>query len=103
MSDELTLLNNKVDNLAGTVVEIKTTVRELTNVISKLIVVEERQTNTIASVERITNQLEKINQRISALEQQNPTNKRISIWIDRAMFTGIGLLIMMVLKRSNLL
>lgn len=103
MSDDLTVLNHKVDNLAGSIVEIKNTVRELTAVITKLIVIEERQTNTITSVERISSQIEKMSQRLALLEQQNPTNKKISIWIDRAMFTGVGLLIMMVLKRSGLI
>lgn len=110
MSDDLNLLNHKFDNLAETVVDIKATIRELTAVVTKLTIVEERQIHaeerhalTVKSQEKAFQQIEKINERLANLEQQVPANKRISIWIDRAIWAGAGLLAMMVLKKSGLL
>ena len=46
--------------------------------------------------------LERVENRVSALEKDVPANKRVSVWVDRAIWAGMGLLVMTVLKKSGL-
>ncbi len=107
MSEDINLLNHKFDNLTETVGDIKSTIRELAAVITKFTIVEERQINTVQALESLKKDVadnhREINKRLTALEKDVPANKRVSIWIDRGMWAGAGLLVMLVVKRSGLL
>lgn len=78
------------------------TLNKLAEAVSKLALVEERQTQFAAAQERAFHALEKIDLRLSALEQHVPASKRLSVWFDRATWAAMGLLVMTVLKKSGL-
>lgn len=111
MSDaDLSIINIKVDNLSDTVTEFKQSIKELTAAVTKLTLVEERQiqaeqrqASTLKLVEQAFTQIDRLKERTTDLETQVPANKRISVWVDRAMWAGAGLLIMMVLKKTGML
>lgn len=97
-----TLLAHRLDTLHGDVSEVKTALRELADAITKLALIEERQTQAAAAQERAFAALERVEQRVTALEMQAPANKRISVWVDRMMFASMGLLVMFVFKKTGL-
>lgn len=103
MSDDLTLLNHKVDVMNSIVIDMKSNLKELTSAITKLTLIEERQVHAAASLERAFNCIERIEERVAKMEQQAPANKRTSLWLDRAAWAGIGLLGMLLVKKSGLL
>ena len=81
---------------------MKTALRELADAITKLALIEERQTQAAAAQERAFAALERVEQRVTALEMQAPANKRISVWVDRMVFASMGLLVMFVFKKAGL-
>jgi hypothetical protein len=103
MSDDISLLNHKFDVMSETVTDMKTSLKELTSAITKLTLIEERQLNAAASLERAFKTIESIDKRVGQLEQHVPANKRVSVWLDRATWAGMGLLCMLVIKKSGLL
>lgn len=103
MDEDISLLNHKFDSLSEVVTDMKSALRELTHAITKLTLIEERQTHAAAAQERAFACIARVEERLKVLEEQIPANKRISVWIDRAMYAGIGLLVMLVLKKSGLL
>lgn len=101
--EELHVLNSKVDNLSDTVVDIKKTVKELTNVIIKLTLIEERQINTVTTIEKLSIQMERIQDRLSELEAQMPANSRTAAWVDKAIWAGLGVLGVLIIKKIGIL
>lgn len=101
--EELHVLNSKVDNLSDTVIDIKKTVKELTNVIIKLTLIEERQINTVTTIEKLSIQMERIQDRLSELEAQMPANSRTAAWVDKAIWAGLGVLGVLIIKKIGIL
>ncbi len=96
-----TLLTHRLDTLHEDVGEVKNALKELANAITKLALIEERQTQAAAAQERAFVAIERIEERVAALEMQVPANKRVSVWVDRTMYASAGLLVMFVLKRTG--
>lgn len=103
MNEEVSVLNHKFDSLSEVVSDMKTALKELTNAITKLTLIEERQSHAATAQERIFTCIEKIEARLETLEHQVPANKKVSVWLDRATYAGIGLLMMLLFKKSGLL
>lgn len=103
MSDEIVLLSHKVDTINSAVIDVKATLKELTNAITKLTLIEERQNHAAMALERVFKSIESIDERLSAVEVEAPANKKMSVWIDRATWAGMGLLAMLLFKKSGLL
>lgn len=95
------LLAHRLDTLHEDVGEVKSALRELAAAVTRLALIEERQTQAAAAQERAFSALENLEQRLAKLEHQAPANKRVSVWIDRMVFAAMGLLVMLVLKRTG--
>lgn len=84
------------------ILEIKTVLRELTQAVTRLAVVEERQTQTTTALERAFALLDGIEKRLAQLELSNPTTKRISRVIDLMMLGAVTIVIIFILKHVGL-
>lgn len=100
---DMSLLSHRLDTLHSDVGEMKAAMRELTTAITKLALIEERQTHAALAQERAFNVLSKLEERVARLETLAPANKRVNIWLDRASWAGLGLLAMLLVKKSGLL
>ena len=106
MSDQATaespVLNLQLKTLHEDVSEMKSVLKDLATAITKLALIEERQANAAAALERAFGALERVEARVAALEKDVPANKRVNVWVDRAIWAGLGLLAMTVMKKSGL-
>lgn len=100
---DMSLLSHRLDTLHTDVGEMKAAMKELTTAITKLALIEERQTHAASAQERAFLVLSKLEERVARLETLAPANKRVNIWLDRATWAGLGLLAMLVVKKSGLL
>jgi len=82
VSDE-NVLTVKLDMLHSDVVDMKTSLNELSRAITKLALVEERQSQTADAMERAFKAIGKIEDRLSALELAAPKTKETNAWVDR--------------------
>lgn len=82
MSDA-SVLTVKIDMLHSDVVDMKIAVNELSKAITKLALVEERQSQTADAMERAFKAIGKIEDRLSALELAAPKTKETNAWVDR--------------------
>lgn len=95
------VLSHKLETLHGDVGEIKAALRDLTQAVTRLALVEERQAQSSAALDRAFRALERVEQRIAALElqtpdrldqrlvhleQQAPQSTRAAAWVDRAVW-----------------
>lgn len=101
-STDSPVLNLQLKTLHEDVSEMKMAMKDLASAITKLALIEERQSNAAAALERAFAALERVELRLTALEKDVPANKRVSVWVDRAIWAGMGLLAMTVIKKSGL-
>jgi len=96
------VLSHKLQTLHEDVGEMKAVLKDLTAAITKLALIEERQTQAAVAQERALKALERVEQRVSVLESHVPENKRINVWLDRFLWGSIGLLLMFIAKKTGL-
>jgi regulator of replication initiation timing len=88
--EDVSVLAARLQSLHKDVGEIKSALSSLTEAITKLALIEERQTVTNNALERAFVALEKLEVRIGTLEKEAPLNNRTNIWIDRIIMLIVG-------------
>lgn len=87
---ELNELANKLLSLHEDVSEIKGALKDLTSAITKLALIEERQTVTNASLERAFVAIGRVEDRLTELERLAPMNNQSRIWVERFVVAIVG-------------
>ena len=97
----------KLDALHKDVGEVKTALNKLSDAITKLALVEQQQGQTAAALDRAFKAITKVeekmaedisslDERVSAVEKDQPKHNSAALWVDRALVglagAGIGLL-----------
>ncbi len=80
---ELNELANKLMSLHEDVSEIKGALKDLTSAITKLALIEERQSVTNAALERAFVAISRVDDRLTELERLTPLNNQARIWVER--------------------
>ena len=93
---ELSELANKLLSLHEDVSEIKGALRDLTSAITKLALIEERQTVTNASLERAFVAITKVENRLFELEKLAPFNNQSRMWVERFVVALAGAALMFI-------
>lgn len=83
----------KIEAISGDMAEIKSSMKELANAVSRLAVIEERQTATNDAIGRAFKDIETISGRVAVLEQNQPIQKQSSDLVQ----TGVKYVVAMVL------
>lgn len=90
MDQDFSVLAARLQSLHKDVGDIKSALSSLTEAITKLALIEERQTVTNNALERAFVALEKLEIRINTLEKEAPLHNRSNIWIDRIIMLIVG-------------
>lgn len=130
--DNLQLINHRVERLEGNHSEIKEALRELTQAVQKLVVVDERQVQAAINMDRIAKTLDKaharldtvvadfsralekakdeqanafkaLELRVDTLEREAPMQRQASQWVSAAVYGAAGLAAMFVAKQVGLI
>lgn len=64
--------------------------RALTQQVGRLVLIEERQSQTSASVERAFAEIKALDARTKALELAQPITNRTNVWVERAVIAVVG-------------
>ena len=92
------VLKERLNALHGDLSEVKSALAQMTEAITKLALVEERQSQTAAALERAFKTIDKIEQRVSAIEQANVKHSTMSVWVDRAISAAVAIAAMIILQ-----
>jgi hypothetical protein len=101
MGDVNAILENEFSNLREIVLDMKGNLKELTSAITKLTLIEERQIQASLAMERSFKAIEKIEERLAAVELLVPSNKRISALVDKATWACVGVVGTYILKHNG--
>lgn len=80
---ELNELASKLMSLHEDVSEIKGALKDLTSAITKLALIEERQSVTNAALERAFVAISRVEDRLTELERIAPINNQARVWVER--------------------
>ena len=100
---ESNVLSLKLEMLHNDVVDVKAALTELSKAITKLALVEERQSQTAEALDRAFKAISKIEARLSALEQVAPKAKETSVWMDRFILGIVAMVLGFVGTRIGVL
>lgn len=103
------VLAHKVDSMHADFGEMRAVLRDLTNAINKLALVEERQTQFAIAQERAFKVLEKVESkldaldtRVGSLESAEPLQKQTSAWVMAAVWAAAGLAMVFIAKKLGI-
>lgn len=104
------VLAHKVDAIHANITDMQVAMRDLTNAINKLALVEERQTQFSIAQERGFKVLEKfeekmddMDKRVKSLEVSEPEQRRTSGWVTAAVWAAAGLAALVILTKLGLM
>lgn len=87
----------RVETMSSDITEIKGAMRQVAEAITRLAVVEERQTAGAAALGRAFAEIDKVDRRVSTLdtrvatlEQAQPLNKKTTEWVEKVFWLVIG-------------
>jgi tetratricopeptide (TPR) repeat protein len=93
----------KLDLLHADVGDMKEAIKTLATAINRLAVVEERLGNTSQALERAFIALDKVEQRISSLEQAAVVSKQTNSWFEKGLWAMAAAAAMYVAKKTGLI
>jgi hypothetical protein len=100
----------RLDALHGDVQDLKTSQREMTSAFQKLLVIEERQTEASASLERAfvalaktSNDVDAVEKRVDSLERDAPMQKQTSNWVVSAVWGAAILAVTIIAKKFGII
>ena len=93
----------RMEIMHGDMGEMKEAVKGLTNAVTKLALIEERQTQSSLALERAFKVIEKIETRLDALEQARGINAKTAGWVEKALWAAAATGCYVVLKKVGAL
>ena len=87
---DLLVLSERFQALHDDVSEIKSAIRDLAAAITKLALIEDRQSNVAAAQERLFAALARLELRVIELEKSSPANSQTHAWVEKAILLTAG-------------
>lgn len=84
------ILTVKLEALHSDVSEIKSALDKVSEAITKLALVEQQQNQIASALERAFKAIGKVEDRLTVLEQSQPTNTEVAKWVDRGLVALAG-------------
>lgn len=83
--------------------DLRASMKQLADALTRLTLVEERQSSTSSAIERLAGSIEKLDERLRKLEISEPLQSKSSEWIMSAVWAALAALGVYVLKKVGLL
>ena len=94
--------NTLKSDLRNDILEIKEALKILAASMTKLALVEERQTNTAINMTNLTESVSKLSIKVSLLEIEAASSKRIGGWVDRGLITIVSGAMFFILQKIGI-
>ncbi len=101
-TDSTTLLSTRLEVLHNDVGEIKDALKSLSEAITKLALVEERQSETAKALERCFSTVSRLEERVTRIELKLVNSDRTSGWVDKAVLAAVVIAATFVAKKVGL-
>lgn len=107
---DINVVITRLGLLSDDVCELKEALRQIATAVTRLALVEERQSQTNEALSRAFKQIDKvelkltsIEQRLGALERMQPQQQQTSAWVTTMLWATAGAAVMFVAKKVGIL
>lgn len=100
---EMALLTHKVESLHSDMGEMKLVMRDVASALTKLALIDERQSKMLETQERIFKLLDSLDNRVDILEKSDGKQNQAATWVFAAVWGAAGLLAMYIAKMLGLI
>lgn len=100
---EIALLSNKVESLHSDMGEMKMVMRDVASALTKLALIDERQSKMLESQERIFHLLDKLDSRVDHLEKNEGQQNLATKWVLAAVWGAAGMFALYAAKTLGLM
>jgi uncharacterized protein YhaN len=107
---DINVVITRLGILSDDVGELKETLRQIATAVTRLALVEERQSQTnealgraFKQVDKIDSKLTGIEQRLSTLERMQPLQQQTNGWVMTSVWIAAGAAVMFVAKKAGIL
>ena len=97
------VIASKLDNLHSDVNDLKDVMREMSSAVSKLAIIDERQSQASQTVERMFVAIEKMEVRLTALERSQPIQQQVANWVTAGLWAVVCVTALFIAKKVGLL
>lgn len=92
----------RLDNLHEDVSGMRDVLRELASAVTKLAVIEERQTQSAQALERAFKVLEKVETRLDTIEKSQPLQQQTTDWVKAGVWAVVCVVAVFIAKKVGL-
>ena len=92
----------RLDNLHSDVSGMRDVLKELASAVTKLAIIEERQQQATQALDRAFKVLEKVENRLDAIEKAQPMQQQTSSWVVTALWAAAGAAALFIAKKVGL-
>lgn len=103
MNDGFNQLDKRLEVLHNDVSDMKAVLKSLTSAVTRLALIEERQSQAAAAQERIMQGLETVKERVSDLEKRVPSHDKTTKYVDMFLTALAVAALLYVAKHAGLL
>jgi len=114
LAQPLTLVSYQLKLLHKDVMDVRQSITKLTETLTRVAIIEERQEHTNTSIQQLLEELRTLHNRLdatevkltqseAALKSLNLKDNRVNVWLDRAIWATIAMLGMYVAKKVGLI
>lgn len=107
---DINVVITRLGILSDDVGELKETLRQIATAVTRLALVEERQSQTNEALSRVFKQIDKldmkltgIEQRLGTLERMQPLQQQTNGWVMTSVWIAAGAAVMFVAKKTGIL
>lgn len=100
---EMALLTHKVESLHSDMNEMKLVMRDVASALTKLALIDERQSKMLETQERMFKLIDKLDGRVDVLEKSEGKQNQAATWVFAAVWGAAGLLAMYIAKMLGLI
>lgn len=95
---DIAVLTNKVESLHEDLSEMKLVMRDVASALTKLALIDERQSQMIETQERIFKVLDNHDHRINKIERDDSRQELAVNWVYKAVWAALGVMAMYIAK-----
>lgn len=96
------VIASRLDNLHEDVNGMRDVLRELASAVTKLAVIEERQTQSAQALERAFKVLEKVETRLDTIEKSQPLQQQTTDWVKAGVWAAVCVVALFIAKKAGL-
>lgn len=100
---DINVVITRLGILSDDVGELKETLRQIATAVTRLALVEERQSQTNEALGRAFKQIDKLEQRLGTLERMQPLQQQTNGWVMTSVWIAAGAAVMFVAKKTGIL